>query len=244
MKKKYVYILLTYIAMQLSAYIGMPLIFFIGTLGFNVSAVKMEVLATGIWVVFSFVVGLIIVLLLLRKVEPYTKVEKEIPMPMEKAMFWAIGGIFLAFIAQFAAILFERLIGIDPGSENTKQIINLIEMFPLVMVASSIIGPILEEIIFRKVIFGTLYNRFPFWIAALLSSLAFAIAHMDPKHIILYAAMGFTFAFLYVQTKRIIVPIISHAMMNTLVMVGQFVPIDKQESISDQVQSFIKGVFW
>ena len=33
--------------------------------------------------------------------------------------------------------------------------------------------------------------------------------------------MGFVFAFLYVKTKRILVPIIVHAAMNTLVVVGQ-----------------------
>ncbi len=45
--------------------------------------------------------------------------------------------------------------------------------------------------------------------------------HLDFLHILVYTAMGFVFAFLYVQTKRIIVPIIVHAGMNTLVVVAQ-----------------------
>ncbi|MBS4179600.1 CPBP family intramembrane glutamic endopeptidase [Lederbergia citrea] len=243
MEKKYVYILITFIAIQLSVFIGMPLLYFTGVTLFNVEPAKMEVLATGIWIVFSFTAGLLIVLLLLRKKDAYTNVERSAPMPLGPAMIWAVGGIFIAFFAQIAAVLVERALGIEPGSENTQQIMNLIKLFPLVMVASSIIGPILEEIVFRKVIFGTLYNRLPFWAAALISSLAFSLAHMEPKHLILYAAMGFTFAFLYVKTKRIIVPIISHMMMNTLVTVVQFTNREKIEEMTAYVQGWIGGFF-
>ena len=203
----------------------------------------MEILAIGYWIVFSFCVGLLIVLLLLRNAEPYTKIEKAEPMPINKSISWAIGGIFLAFFAQIGAAYLEKLIGIEPGSENTKEIIRLIELFPLVAVISSVIGPILEEIVFRKVIFGTLYNRLPFGVAALLSSIVFSLAHFEPKHLILYAAMGFTFAFLYVKTKRIIVPIISHIMMNTLVTVVQFSNLEQYIEEKAWIQSWIGGFF-
>ncbi|MBS4202331.1 CPBP family intramembrane metalloprotease [Bacillus sp. FJAT-49732] len=243
MEKKYLYILITYIAMQLSTFIGVPLLMFAGVLLFHVDTATMKVLATGMWVVFSFVVGLIIVLLILKKAEPQTRVEKVDPMSVKGSILWAIGGIFLAFVAQMIAVLIETAIGIKPGSENTENIMNLIKLFPLVVLASSIIGPILEEIVFRKVIFGLLYNRFPFWVAALLSSLIFSLAHFDPMHIILYTAMGFTFAFLYVRTKRIIVPIISHMMMNTIVTLVQFNYMNKQAGLFEMVYGWIGGFF-
>lgn len=243
MEKKYLYILITYIAMQLSTFIGVPLLMFAGVLLFHVDTATMKVFATGMWVVFSFVVGLIIVLLILKKAEPQTRVEKVDPMSVKGSILWAISGIFLAFVAQMIAVLIETAIGIKPGSENTENIMNLIKLFPLVVLASSIIGPILEEIVFRKVIFGLLYNRFPFWVAALLSSLIFSLAHFDPMHIILYTAMGFTFAFLYVRTKRIIVPIISHMMMNTIVTLVQFNYMNKQAGLFEMVYGWIGGFF-
>src|SRR5690606_16658305 len=107
-------------------------------------------------------------------------------MAIGQSILWAIGGIFLAFFTQYVAIVLELQLGIDPGSENTEQIMNLIRLFPLAVLVSSIIGPILEEIVFRKGIFGSLYNRFPFWLSALLSSLTFAVAHMDFTHILIY----------------------------------------------------------
>ncbi|MCR2823588.1 CPBP family intramembrane glutamic endopeptidase [Lederbergia panacisoli] len=243
MNKKYLYILITYIAMQLSVFIGMPLVAFAGVLLFHVDLAKMEILATGIWVVFSFFVGLIIILLILRKSEPYTRVEKGEPMPVNQAIIWAIGGIFIAFVAQMIGIYIETALGIKPGSENTEHIMSLIKLVPFVVLSTSIFGPILEEIVFRKVIFGMLYNRFPFWVAALLSSLVFSLAHFDPMHIILYAAMGFTFSFLYVKTKRIIVPIISHMMMNTIVTVVQFKYMNEQAGIFEWVHGWIGGFF-
>lgn len=246
MRKKYVYVLVTYIAMQLSVFIGMPLVYMIGTKGFSVNPEDMKILATVIWLMLSFIAGLLIILLILRKKEKYTRLEQDEPMPIGKSIVWAIGGIFLAFIAQAIAISVEQAIGIEPGSENTKDILNLIELFPIIIVISSIIGPILEEIVFRKVIFGTFYHRFPFWISALISSIFFSIAHMDFEHFLLYAAMGFVFAFLYVKTKRIIVPIIAHVMMNTLVVVMQYFLADKIQKYleeAERMQGWIGGWF-
>ena len=42
---------------------------------------------------------------------------------------------------------------------------------PWFLIVISIIGPILEEIVFRKILFGTLYKKFNFFIAAIISSL-------------------------------------------------------------------------
>lgn len=243
MKKKYIYVVITFVTMHLSSIIGVPLLFFAGVLLFDIEPATMEMWAQGIWIVFSFIVGLFIILLLLRKPEPYTKIEKEEPMPLGPAIVWAIGGIFLAIFSQIVAVNIETLIGINPGSENTQAIMDMIEKMPIVLLVSSIIGPILEEIVFRKIIFGALYNRFPFWAAALISSLAFSIAHMEPVHLILYATMGFTFSFLYVKTKRIIVPIISHMMMNTIVAVNMLLLDPEMLNNGSQIQGWIGGIF-
>ena len=64
------------------------------------------------------------------------------------------------------------------------------------------------------------------------------------KHVILYSAMGFTFAFLYVKTKRIIVPIIAHVTMNTMVVLLQSVfreDIERMIKEAEKIQSFIGG---
>lgn len=121
----------------------------------------------------------------------------------------------------------------------------LVKSLPLLVIVVSIIGPILEEIIFRQIIFGSLYKKFNFFISALISSLIFAVVHMDFTHLLIYTAMGFTFAFLYVRTKRIIVPIFAHVAMNTFVVVVQTIFADDIERIMKQAeklqQTFIGG---
>lgn len=219
MKKEYWFILIAYIAMQLSSLIGVPLLIYIGGL-LGYSYHEMAELSVSLWIVISFSLTFIISLILLRK--EWTKpIRSDNALSPRDSIYWAVGGIFLAFFAQIVAANIENVLGIDMGSENTEQIVNLIKTAPIVMLVTSILGPILEEIVFRKILFGALFTRMNFFLAGLFSSLIFAFAHGEPEHVILYSAMGFTFAFLYVKTKRILVPIFAHVSMNTIVVVMQ-----------------------
>lgn len=113
----------------------------------------------------------------------------------------------------------------------------------LFILIPAIIAPILEEIIFRKIIFGSLYKRMNFFFAAILSALVFAAFHVDFSHLLMYTAMGLVFAFLYVKTKRIIVPIIVHAGMNSYVVYKQYnlTPEEIQKMIDqlEQLQTIL-----
>jgi uncharacterized protein len=243
LKKEYWYIIIAYIAMQLSSLIGLPLVAFIGA-AMGKSLEEMETLSIPYWLVISFSVTLIIVLLILRKEKRLQEDLRGLASPSSSAA-WAIAGVFLALMAQSFAASIEQMLGIEMGSENTQEIIRLIESFPVVILVSSIIGPILEEIVFRKIIFGSLHKKMNFFFAALISSVIFALAHFEPEHVILYSAMGFTFAFLYVKTKRIIVPIIAHVTMNTFVVLLQSVfreDIERMIKEAEKIQSFIGGL--
>lgn len=228
--------------MHLSAFVGVPLFVFIGTM-LNMNNEKIHLYAPVGWLVFSFTITLFIVLFLLRKEFGQTRSDKA---SIGSSILWTIGGIFLALFAQTVAANIEYMLGIDAGSENTQQILRVIESVPIFILVSSVIGPILEEIVFRKIIFGSLYKRFNFVISALISSLIFALAHQEPEHIILYSAIGLTFAYLYVKTKRIIVPILTHVAMNTMVVLIQSVYREEIEKIlkeMEQIQTFIGGFF-
>lgn len=238
MKREYWLILIIYIAMQLSSFIGVPLIMsFLHKMG------KDPALAIPYWLIFSFTVALIIILLILRKEFQTSNFERE-GSSIGGSFLWAISGVFIALFAQSVAANIEQLFGVPLGSNNTKEILKIIQTFPLAVLVSSIIGPILEEIVFRKIIFGGLYGRFNFFISALISSVIFALAHQEPQHILLYSSMGFTFAFLYVKTKHIVVPMFAHIAMNTFVVLIQMVykgDIEKLSRTAHGVQNFIGG---
>jgi membrane protease YdiL (CAAX protease family) len=231
MKTHYWFILLTYVLMQLSGIVG------IGILGrLQIGETMAEKFAY--WTIFSFTLAFIIILFLLKNDRKNESMLRGEPSSVAASIGWAIGGVFLAMFAQtFAANIEINVFGVEAGSENTEMIVNVIKVTPLVIIVTSIIGPILEEIIFRKILFGVIYTKTNFIIAALISSLLFALLHGEPQHLLLYASMGFTFAFLYVKTKRIIVPIFAHVAMNTMVVIVQTVFAEDIEKMINQYES-------
>jgi hypothetical protein len=211
-------IILTYVAMQLFLNIGASILYSIFQ-SFGFTGNKYWLLSISIWTVFSFFVTLLITLYYLKdEITLRNRNFRSIPL----VLGWSVYGVLLALIAQRIAIMIETLLGVDVGSENTENILDLINVAPIMMFVPSIIGPILEEIIFRKIIFGFLYKKTNFFLAALISSIIFSAAHMEFEHLLLYSAIGFTFSYLYVKTDRIIIPILAHILMNTYVVMSQF----------------------
>ncbi len=232
--------------MQFSGILGFPAIYWIGTHYFNVAPDQMKPIAEGYFVFISFTVGLLIIYFILKRQTKFNRLEKGTKSSVPASIVWAIAGIFIAYFAQVIAVSIESALGIKMGSDNTKTIIDMVDVAPIAVLAVALVGPILEEIVFRKVLFGTLYNWLPFWLSALISSLVFSIAHGEPEHLLIYAAMGFSFAFLYVKTKRIIVPIVAHVTMNTTVVLIQSVFGEKIENLrqnAEHLQGFIGGFF-
>jgi len=239
LKKAYWFVIITYLAMQLSSFIGVPIFIYIGeALGAPIDGLRLQ--AFAYWSVFSFCIALLIVLFFMRHDMKEHAVTRNQASSIPLSIFWAIFGIFLALFAQSIAVMIEQQMGIHAESANTQEILSIIKQVPLMIIVSSIIGPILEEVIFRKIIFGSLYKRFNFFISALISSVIFGLAHMEFVHLLLYSAMGFTFAFLYVKTKRIIVPIVAHVSMNTFVAVIQIYQ-QEIEIFLKNTQAFIGG---
>jgi uncharacterized protein len=238
LKKAYWFVIITYLVMQLSSFIGVPIFIYIGeAFGAPIDNVRLK--AFAYWTIFSFCAALLVVLFFMRHdIKEPSRSQNQASIPV--SIFWSIFGIFLALFAQSIAVMIEQQLGIKAQSDNTQEILSIIQQVPLMIIVSSIIGPILEEIIFRKIIFGALYKRFNFVISALISSVIFGLAHMELVHLLLYSAMGFTFAFLYVQTKRILVPIVAHVSMNTLVAIIQLYQ-QEIEIFLKNMQAFIGG---
>lgn len=228
MPKRYWYVILTYVIVQFSVFLMGPVMYAVFPID--------ESTAYIYWNIFSFVVGTIVVLSLMRKdFEDERKERTSIWM----ILLWIFAGFWMAYFAQVISVLIEvYVLKIPVGSENTDAIVNVARAIPAFVIVPAIVGPILEELIFRKIIFGSFYKRMNFFFAALLSSLVFAALHMDFSHLLTYVTMGLVFAFLYVQTKRIWVPIIVHMSMNSFAVIGQML-IDPEEIEKMREQLFL-----
>ncbi|MFB1083116.1 lysostaphin resistance A-like protein [Jeotgalibacillus sp. JSM ZJ347] len=241
MNRTFLIILITYVAMQLSTFIAVPLALFISGMVSDSEPAVLLYSISGYWIFISFTIALIVILLIMNKNKGVMDLPGKKASPGMAAL-WSFIGIFLAFFSQAIAVGIESLIGIDPGSQNTADIISLLSYVPLAAVAVAVIGPILEEIVFRGVIFGWFYRKYNFFISGLISALIFAVIHFDFTHILIYAAMGYAFAFLYAYTKRIIVPIIAHMAINTFVVMTQFFFADEIQRIIEMNEAVF--VLW
>lgn len=192
-------------------------------------------LAAGWWIFISFGIAVAATLWLAYSDKMYFRTPKGPKSSIGITVLLGIAGFFLVLFGQGLAGVIEKTIGIEAGSQNTAALVTVADMAPAAIFAIVFFAPILEEFIFRRIVFGALVDRTNFFVAAAVSSLAFAAMHMEFTHILLYAASGFIFAFLYHRTKRLLTSIIAHMMLNGFVMTVQL-NMDKIEEFIRQME--------
>lgn len=220
-KKTAFYILITYIIMQLSGAVLLQQLYtFYKGQHPTWTHDKLALHTQGWYMFFSMFLALIVSILFIARDKQFFDNFKE-KMPLPQAILWGIIGFVMVLAGQMIGGMIESLLGISGSSENTTSLLGITDVVPIAILAIALFGPILEELVFRRVIFGSLYQGTSFWIAALISSLFFALMHFDFVHILLYAITGFVMAFLYTKTGRIITPMIAHILLNTFVTFTQ-----------------------
>ncbi|OCS88949.1 hypothetical protein A6K76_13435 [Caryophanon latum] len=219
-----IYVIVIYVAMQLSGFLlQFPAIFDPLVNVSNLSGDAARNWVVGMWSAVSFAVACAITLAVTTADKTFWQnFRDEEKAPWSDTIFWGVAGFFIVMAGQALAIQIETWIGIDLGSDNTGRIIEISKAAPMMIVATILFGPILEEILFRRVIFASFLPSMKFFGAALISSIVFAAIHMDFSHMLIYIACGFTFAFVYYKTKRITASIITHVLMNGFVTATAF----------------------
>ena len=77
-----------------------------------------------------------------------------------------------------------------------------------------ILAPIWEELFFRGILLRRFLVKWRAPFSIFLSSLVFALIHLNPANIIYAFVLGMLFGYVYLKTQNIIVPIILHAVTN------------------------------
>ncbi|MDN2452726.1 type II CAAX endopeptidase family protein [Lactobacillus sp. UCMA15818] len=140
---------------------------------------------------------------------------------LTSVLLLGILGTILAFLVQKVTMLAEIYFLHQPAvSENTSQIMTIIAHYPYYLIYVIVAAPVMEEFIFRKVFFGNLSTFINPMGAALFSSILFSIAHAD-GHYLTYACLGLVLSFVYYKAHNIKAPIITHILMNLLVVALQ-----------------------
>lgn len=87
--------------------------------------------------------------------------------------------------------------------------------FLIVFVSAVIIAPIVEEVLFRGVIFDKISNRWNARWGMFVSSLIFGFFHMDPIGAFFFGAV---LCMVYLQTRSLLLPILCHAINNFIAL--------------------------
>lgn len=203
--------------------------------------------------VAAFALGTVVVILIGNLHKNKNRIERGNQSDGLITTLWIIGGVFLAYMSQIIAGLINiYVLGNPVESQNTTDIVDMIFNSPWMILVVVLFGPIIEEYVFRRAIFGEIYELIPvnstaqkvlaFLVAGLVSGLIFAVAHADFTHILIYLSMSYVFSFLYVITGRLLVPIMVHIIMNGLVVLLQTVFADfleEAEEIQNQLNAII-----
>lgn len=220
LSKRYLWVLVVYIINYFSGIVGIPIVRTLLVKFTSLSASETVNNSIVIWNIVANVLTLLVIWLLLRKEPARDRVLRGEKTTLPQSIIWAFAGVVLLFIGQsFASIITQLFVDTSSGSENTQILTGLTKQAPILIVFITLIAPIIEEIVFRRVLFGGLSNWVNIHVSAVISSLLFALGHSDLPFLLVYFLVGLILCFLYTKTKRIAVPIFAHMMMNAIVLI-------------------------
>ena len=195
------------------------------------------------WSLFtSNALAAIVFLLFIVRNKKFLHIFKEKKSTTGNAILWGFIGFFLVMGGQMLAAAIESMLGITPGSDNTAILSDIAKVSPIIIISIVLFAPFLEEIVFRRVLFGGVYQKTNFWIAAIVSALIFAAMHNEFEHLLMYMAPGLVFSYLYYRTKRLLTPMIAHLLMNGFVVIAQL-KFDDIQKYLDELESLKQAMF-
>ena len=127
-------------------------------------------------------------------------------MGLRKGILWSLG--FGLFTVSVFGILVSA--GVNPFEFMRTDLPSKHTEVLLFFTVGAVISPIAEEIFFRGIIYGFL-RKWGVWVAVLLSTILFVLAHTTSSNIPLPQAVGgILFAVAYEKEKNLIVPMVIH----------------------------------
>ena len=108
-------------------------------------------------------------------------------------------------------------LGIEPvGIKQAMEVAREPAAFMASLAVMAGLAPLVEELIFRGLLYGWLAGRWGGTVAWIVSSLAFAAAHVELAHVLLVLPLGLWFGWLRRRTGSLWPSLVAHMMNNGL----------------------------
>lgn len=125
-----------------------------------------------------------------------------------------IGGTLIVLLGNYPALLVKNLLNFFGGnSSGNVDTVTQPEVLLLQLAITGVLVPIMEEFVFRGVLLSAL-RRFGNGFALFVSTLLFALVHLDLSTVVFAAIAGLVLGFLYLRTENLWVNIAVHMYVN------------------------------
>ena len=122
--------------------------------------------------------------------------------------------IVLGTVGGLAVSVAVTQIGIEPqGIKQAMEVAREPAMFAASLAVMAGLAPLVEELVFRGLLYGWLC-RWGTGVAWIVSSLAFAAAHVEPAHVVLVLPLGLWFGWLRRHTDSLWPSLVAHMVNN------------------------------
>ncbi len=187
-----------------------------------------------------YLVGLPILYLIVKSM-PKAKLEKSRLSLGEFLIFFAIAQA-LMLIGNSIGTTLNNFFGALRGDEISNSTSELIESSPIwvTLIVAVIIGPVIEEFIFRKLMIDRL-SRFGAGTAIIVSGISFGLFHGNFYQFFYAALLGVLLAFITVKTGNWIYSVIMHILINFFGSVAVMPIIEASEKFTEALESVSAG---
>lgn len=219
---------ITGILVFISFFVFNDIILFILSL-FGISLYKLPIMTRQIVAIIISLILPTILVIIYRKsfIEGAKKIKKEFRKYIEVIIPAYFIGLAVMMFSNLAIQLFLDL----PIASNEQEIRTLLSTLPIyTFISAALIGPLEEELIFRKGLKDVFKNNKLFIIC---SGLIFGSLHvittlstpLELFYIIPYSSLGVTFAYIYSKTDNIWCTVILHILHNTIILLIQMLTV-------------------
>ena len=109
-----------------------------------------------------------------------------------------------------------------------------------------VVGPLVEELLFRGVILRGLLGRWKPWTAITVSAVLFAVMHLNPSQVPIALMLGIVLGWVYTRTRSLGLCVLGHALNNASTYIGSAFPfeVDGFNRVPDDATGNVFQPWW
>lgn len=140
---------------------------------------------------------------------------------------WGFGGYLVAIPLVILVSLINQQIWQGQGGSNPLLMLALESQdtvaLALFFVTAAVAAPIFEEVMFRGFLLPSLTRYVPVWAAIGISSLVFALAHLNLSEVIPLATLGIVLGIVYTRSRNLLSSMLLHSLWNSGTLFSLFI---------------------